>query len=170
MLALIKLFTMPLSAQSSLQVGLLQTALPQRKRNFSKNLSSAKVSFGSTFLLGALLGLGSMAPAFAATELTDRALRQQTEANHSDSNMAEVLDCDKDMSREACNRLQYERYAKQTDRSYDEFLRNETTNPLRNQVIKQPLLTQPLENPTAPPASRLADLSNQAPLLPNNLP
>lgn len=143
-------------------LALLKQLLPQR--------SAQPALAVSALILGALLALGSMASAFAATELSDRALRQQTEANHSDSNVAEVLDCDKDMSREACSRLQYERYAKHTDRSYDEFLRNETTNPLRNQVIKQPLLTQPLENPSAPPASRLADLSNRTPLLPNTLP
>lgn len=144
------------------QISLGRLAQKSAQRRFSPALTLSALS--------TVIMLSIFAPAFAATELTDRALRQQTEANHSDSNVAEVLDCDKDMSREACNRLQYERYAKQTDRSYDEFLRNETTNPLRNQVIKQPLLTQPLENPTAPPASRLADLSNQAPLLPNNLP
>lgn len=99
----------------------------------------------------------------AATKLSDRALRQATETSHSNTSVTEVLDCSKEMSQEACNRLQYERYARQSGASYEEFLRNETVNPLRNQVIKQPLLTQPLNTPNAPPEpqTNLPDLINQ---------
>lgn len=105
----------------------------------------------------------------AATELSDRALSHQTESNPAKTDIPEVLDCPKDMRDAECTRLQYERYANHTDRSYDEFLRNETTNPLRNRVIKQPLLTQPLEKPNAPtePRPNLNNLINQ---LPNSLP
>lgn len=122
------------------------------------------------FSLGLLLGSTIFsAPGYAASELSDRALRQATENNHSQVNVPEVLDCDTDMRQEECNRLQYERYANNADRSYDEFLRNETVSPLRTQVIKQPLLTQPLENPgaSAEPRPDLDTFINQ---LPSRLP
>ncbi len=86
----------------------------------------------------------------AASKLTDKELSHTTEANPALVNVPDVLDCPEDMPDVDCTRLQYENYANQTDRSYDEFLKNETTNPLRNKVIKQPLLTQPLEKPNAP--------------------
>lgn len=121
------------------------------------------------FLLGASIASSA---SFAATPLSDRALRQQTEANRAITNVVEVLDCPKDMREAECTRLQYERYANQTDRSYNEFLKNETTNPLRNRVIKQPLLTQPLDNPSAPaePRPNLNNLRNQLQTLPERLP
>ncbi|RYY78627.1 MAG: hypothetical protein EOO69_09750 [Moraxellaceae bacterium] len=106
---------------------------------------------------------------YAATELSDPALRHETEANPAKTDIPEVLDCPKDMRDAECTRLQYERYANHTDRSYDEFLRNETTNPLRNRVIKQPLLTQPLDNPSSPKEPR-PDLNNFIKQLPNSLP
>lgn len=108
----------------------------------------------------------------AATELSDRALSRETEANPAKTEVPEVLDCPKDMREAECTRLQYERYANHTDRSYDEFLRNETTNPLRNRVIKQPLLTQPLENPNTPtePRPNLNNMLNQLKTLPDRLP
>ena len=123
--------------------------------------------------LGVLLGSTLFSSlGYAATELSDRALRHETEANPAKANVAEVLDCPKDMREAECTRLQYERYANQTDRSYNEFLKNETTNPLRNRVIKQPLLTQPLDNPSAPaePRPKLNNLRNQLQTLPDRLP
>ncbi|WP_156935828.1 hypothetical protein [Alkanindiges illinoisensis] len=126
-------------------------------------LSSMGLLLGST--LFSSLG-------YAATELSDRALRHETEANPAQANVADVLDCPKDMREAECTRLQYERYANQTDRSYNEFLKNETTNPLRNRVIKQPLLTQPLDNPSAPaePRPNLNNMLNQLKTLPDRLP
>lgn len=120
------------------------------------------------FLLGASIASSA---SFAATPLSDRALRQQTEANPAITNVVEVLDCPRDMREAECTRLQYERYANQTNRSYNEFLKTETTNPLRNRVIKQPLLTQPLENRNAPAQTQptLNDLINQQ-VLPGRTP
>jgi hypothetical protein len=123
--------------------------------------------------LGLLLGSSIFSTlSYAATELSDRALSQETEANPAKADIPEVLDCPEEMREAECTRLQYERFANQTDRSYNEFLRNETTNPLRNRVIKQPLLTQPLENPTAPPEPRsnVNNLFNQLQTLPDRLP
>lgn len=123
-------------------------------------MNNLNYSIALSVLLGASLISSSVS---AATKLSDRALRQETETSHSNTNATKVIDCSKNMSKEQCNRLQYERYAKQTGVSYDEFLRTETVNPLRNQVIKQPLLTQPLENPSVPtpPRPNLPDLLNQ---------
>ena len=100
---------------------------------------------------------------FAAEKLNDKELRHATETNTSLVSVRDVLDCPKDMPEADCNRLQYENYANQVDRSYDEFLKTETTNPLRNRVIKQPLLTQPLEKPNVPqePRPTINDLNNQ---------
>jgi hypothetical protein len=120
--------------------------------------------------LGLLLGSSIFSTlSYAATELSDRALRHETEANPAKAEIPEVLDCPKDMREAECTRLQYERYTNQTDRSYNEFLKNEITNPLRNRVIKQPLLTQPLENPSAPAEPR-PNLNNFINQLPNSLP
>ncbi|XID75075.1 hypothetical protein ACF3NA_00400 [Alkanindiges sp. WGS2144] len=120
-----------------------------------------------SLLLGGALFSGA---SHAATPLSDTALSQETETNHSELDVPDVLDCDKDMRKAECNRLQYENYANQTDRSYNEFLKNETNNPLRNRIIKQPLLTQPLEKSSPTPEQRpnLPDLINrpQLPALP----
>lgn len=109
------------------------------------------------------VALVSTSGAFAAEKLNDKELRHATETNTSLVSVRDVLDCPKDMPEADCNRLQYENYANQVDRSYDEFLKRETTNPLTNRVIKQPLLTQPLEKPNMPqePRSNINDLNNQ---------
>ncbi len=98
--------------------------------------------FSSTFLFSQT--------AFSATKLTDTQLRTETEANTTLVKVPDTFDCDKDMSDADCTRLQYEHYANQVDSAYDQFVKTETTNPLRDNVIKQPLLTQPLQKTNAP--------------------
>ena len=87
---------------------------------------------------------------FAATKLSDKQLRTETETNTALVKVPDTFDCDKDMSDADCTRLQYEHYANQVDSAYDQFLKNETTTPLRDKVIKQPLLTQPMQKTNAP--------------------
>lgn len=88
--------------------------------------------------------------AFSATKLSDTQLRTETETNTALVKVPDTFDCDKDMSDAECTRLQYEHYANPAEHAYNEFLKNETTNPLRDKVIKQPLLTQPLQKNNAP--------------------
>lgn len=124
-------------------------------------------------ILGVLTtALWITSPAFSAEKLNEQQLRHATEANPALVNVPDVLDCPKDMPEADCNRLQYENYANQTDRSYNEFLKNETNNPLRNRVIKQPLLTQPLEKPSAAqePRPDLNKLYDQLKAVPRQLP
>ncbi len=115
-----------------------------------------------------ILGVMSMwltlsSGAIAAEKLNDKELRHATESNATLVKVPDTFDCEKNMSDADCTRLQYEHYANQVDSAYDQFIKTETTNPLRNRVIKQPLLTQPLEKPNVPqePRPNINDLNNQ---------
>lgn len=85
----------------------------------------------------------------AAEKLSDKELRASAESNTAVLHTSIILQCPKNMDPVACERLKTLRYAseEQTQNSYKLFLNGETQNPLSNQVIKQPLLTQPLKQP-----------------------
>lgn len=84
---------------------------------------------------------------FAAEKLSDTELRSTAETSTAVLHTNIILQCPKDMDAIQCERLKTLRYASegQTQNSYRLFLNQETQNPLSNQVIKQPLLTQPMK-------------------------
>lgn len=89
----------------------------------------------------------STTASFAAKELSDRELRATADSNTAVLTTSIILQCPKNMEPVACERLKTLRYARegQTQRSYDQFLNHQTENPISNQVIKQPLMTQPMQ-------------------------
>lgn len=87
------------------------------------------------------------ASGFAAEKLSDADLRQVVDVSTAHLHIDEMIQCPKNMEATRCEQLKTLRYASegQTKNSYRLFLNEETQNPLSNQVIKQPLLTQPMQ-------------------------
>lgn len=83
---------------------------------------------------------------FAAKELTDRELRATAESDTAVLKTSIIIQCPKNMEAVECERLKTLRFAgeEQTQQSYDQFLNTQTQNPISN-VVKQPLLTQPMQ-------------------------
>lgn len=102
--------------------------------------------FPAKQVLTAVMMMASMS-GFAAKELSDRELRATADSNTAVLTTSIILQCPKNMEPVACERLKTLRYARegQTQRSYDQFLNQQTENPISNQVIKQPLMTQPMQ-------------------------
>lgn len=84
--------------------------------------------------------------AFAVEKLSDQELSASAGVNIKPLEIIQILHCPEKLSAVECERLRTQRYASegQTKESYKIFLDNETMTPISNQVIKQPLLSQPM--------------------------
>jgi hypothetical protein len=84
---------------------------------------------------------------FAVEKMTDKELRSNAETSTAALHTNIIIQCPDGMDALKCEQLKTQRFAneEQTQNSYKLFLNQETQNPLSNQVIKQPLLTQPMK-------------------------